>query len=442
MKAFFAPLARGITYTRALYLLLGLPLGIFYFVFLVVSLSVGVGLVIIWVGVPILFAAVLIWRGLGAVERGLAEALLGETIDPPDSPTVQGTSYARKARSVLSDSYTWRSFAWLLLRFPLGIAGFVVTVVLLSVTFGLLAAPATLAIDELSTTVDSSRIVIDNGTVVVETGDVELDWIEDIPVWTVWLLPVLGVFAAGASAHVISGFGRLHGLMARPLLGPSEREQRAVLKQRTDVLEERTMLAHELHDSLGHTLTMMVVQSGAAGHVFDKDPEFAREALGNIETSGRQALGELDRILGLLREDDAGDRTPHPDLSVLTGLVEQMNGTGLDVRLIIEGDTERIPREVSRFGYRIVQEALTNVLKHAGAVPTDVRIHRTAGALEIEVTDDGPGIPVSAPSESGGLGGGRGLVGVRERVALLGGSVEAGPRPDGGFRVWARLPID
>ena len=422
MKRLFAPLARGITYTRALYLLLGLPLGIFYFVFLVTSLSVGLGLVIIWVGVVILMAAVLIWRGLGAVERGLADALLGETIDPPPSPTTAGTSYAKKARAVIADSYTWRSFAWLLLRFPLGIAGFVLTVVLVSGTFSLLAAPASLFVDDWVT-------------------DADLGWVQDIPEWTVWLLPVLGVFAAAVSAHIISGFGRLHGLMARPLLGPSEREQRAVLKQRTDVLEERTMLAHELHDSLGHTLTMMVVQSGAAGHVFDKDPEFARQALGNIETSGRHALGELDRILGLLREGDGGERAPQPDLSRIPALIDQLGAAGLEVRLVTEGPVDRVPREVGRYGYRIVQEALTNVLKHAGAVPAEVRIHRTAGALEIEVCDDGPvgGPPASAGT--GGLGGGRGLVGVRERVALLGGSVEAGPRPDGGFRVWARLPI-
>lgn len=442
MKRFFAPLGRGITYTRALYLLLGLPLGIFYFVFLVTSLSLGVGLLIIWVGVVILFVAVVTWRGLGAVERGLADALLGETIDPPVSPTVTGTSYAKKARAILSDSYTWRSFAWLLLRFPLGIAGFVVTVVSIAITVSLLTAPAALLVGDLSTTVNSGQIVIDDGSIVINSGDVDFSWAEDVPAWAVWLLPIVGVFAAGASAHLISGFGRLHGLMARPLLGPSEREQRVALTQRTNVLEERTMLAHELHDSLGHTLTMMVVQSGAAGHVFDQDPEFARDALGNIETSGRQALSELDRILGLLREDDGGERLPQPDLTALPGLVEQMNTAGLEVRLVAEGAIERVPRDVSRFGYRIVQEALTNVLKHAGAVPTEVRIHRTAGALELEVTDDGPGLPLGAPADADGLGGGRGLVGVRERVALLGGSVETGPRPDGGFRVWARLPID
>jgi signal transduction histidine kinase len=385
-------------------------------------LSLGVGLAIIWVGVVILFGAVLMWRGLGAIERALAEALLGETIDPPLSPTITGTTYARKARAIISDSYTWRSLAWLLLRFPLGIAGFVLTVVLGSVTVSLLAAPVSLFIGDFS-------------------RDADVDWLQDIPEWSVWLLPIAGVFVAAISAHIISGFGRLHGLMARPLLGPSEREQRALLKRRTDVLEERTMLAHELHDSLGHTLTMMVVQSGAAGHVFDTDPEFAREALGNIETSGRQALGELDRILGLLREDEGGERAPQPDLARVPALVEQMEAAGLDVELITEGAVDQVPRDVSRFGYRIVQEALTNVLKHAGSVPAVVRIHRTAGAVEIEVSDDGPGLPVGAPAEAAGLGGGRGLVGVRERVALLGGSVEAGPRPDGGFRVWVRLPV-
>ena len=438
MKRFFAPLGRGITYTRALDLILGLPLGVFYFVFLVTSLSLGVGLLIIWVGALILFVAVLAWRGLGAVERGLADALLGETIDPPVAPTIAGTSYAKKARAILSDSYTWRSFAWLLLRFPLGIAGFVVTVVSIAITVGLFAAPAALLVDDFSAVVDSTQVVRVDGVLMVNDGEVDLRWFNDIPDWTVWLLPIVGVFAAGASAHLISGFGRLHGLMARPLLGPSEREQRAALTRRTNVLEERTMLAHELHDSLGHTLTMMVVQSGAAGHVFDSDPEFAREALSNIETSGRRALGELDRILGLLREDDAGERMPQPDLTALPGLVEQMDIAGLEVRLIAEGAVERTPRDVSRFAYRIVQEALTNVLKHAGAVPAEVRVHRTAGALEIEVTDAGSGLPVDAA----GLGGGRGLVGVQERVALLGGSVEAGPRPGGGFRVWARLPID
>lgn len=428
MKRFFAPLSQVVTYTRAVYLLLGLPFGVFYFVFLVTSLSLGVGLAIVWVGVLILFAAVLIWRGLGAIERGMADVLLGEPIEAPQPLDIPvNASYATRARAIASDSYTWRSFAWLLLRFPLGIFGFVVVTGAVSITAAFLSAPAATFITDYEFEVDGELV--------------DISWLQDVPDALFWLLPIVGILFFVASTHAISGLGRLHGLMARPLLGPSEREQRAALTRRTSVLEERTMLAHELHDSLGHTLTMMVVQAGAAGHVFDRDPDFAREALANIETSGRQALTELDRILGLLRDDQGAERAPQPDLTSVPGLVEQMDAAGMSMRLIAEGDLEQVPLDVSRFGYRVVQEALTNVLKHAGSVATEVRLHRTAGALEIEVIDEGPG---PAPDELGdvlGGGGGRGLVGVRERVTLLGGVVEAGPRPDGGFRVWARLPI-
>lgn len=428
MKRFFAPLIRVVTYTRALYLLLGLPFGVFYFVFLVVSLSLGIGLAIVWVGVLILFATVLIWRGLGAIERGMADVLLGEPIDPPQPLVVpDNASYAKRARAIVSDSYTWRSFAWLLLRFPLGIFGFVFVTTALSVTAALLAAPAAAFITEYEFEVDGELV--------------DITWLQDVPDILFWLLPIVGIAFFVASLHAISGLGRLHGLMARPLLGPSEREQRDVLTRRTSVLEERTMLAHELHDSLGHTLTMMVVQAGAAGHVFDRDPAFAREALENIETSGRRALSELDRILGLLREDQGAERAPQPDLTRVPALVEQMDVAGMAVRLIAEGDLEQVPGDVSRFGYRVVQEALTNVLKHAGPVATEVRLHRTAGALEIEVTDEGSEHAPEGAGDVLGGGGGRGLVGVRERVGLLGGAVEAGPRPGGGFRVWARLPI-
>lgn len=426
MKRLFAPLSSSLTYTRAVYLVLGFPLGLFYFVFLVTSLSLGVGLAIIWVGLAILFATVLAWRALGSLERGLARTLLGERIESPPAPAVPaGAGYAKRARAIISDSYTWRSFAWLILRFPLGVFGFVFVVTATAVTLSAFAAPA-------GAFVTDYRIVTDGETL-------DISWLESIPDWTLWLLPVVGVFLAAASAHAVSGFGRLHGLMARPLLGPSEREQRAALRQRASVLESRTMLAHELHDSLGHTLTMMVVQAGAAGHVFDKDPEFARDALDNIETSGRRALGELDRILGLLRQDGSEDRAPQPGLDRVPMLVEQMAAAGLEIRLTLDGDLDSVPVEVGRFGYRIVQEALTNVLKHAGPVETDVRLNRFATALEIEVTNsgtDGPG-----QSDPGLTAGGRGLVGVGERVTLLGGRLEAGPLPEGGFRLWAHLPV-
>jgi signal transduction histidine kinase len=213
-----------------------------------------------------------------------------------------------------------------------------------------------------------------------------------------------------------------------------------VQRRRAQVAEERTRLAHELHDSVGHTLTMMVVQAGAGAHVYDRDPEFARRALGNIETSGRQALGELDRILGILRDDDVAERSPQPGLDQVARLVGDLAEAGLGVDLIVDGSLDGLPLDVSRSGYRIIQESLTNVMKHAGPVPTTVSVHRGAGFVEIEVLNGPPagGGTTFAPAESGG----RGLIGIEERTAMLGGSVEAGPRPGGGFRVWARLPLE
>jgi signal transduction histidine kinase len=398
------------------YLLLGLPFGIFYFTFLVTALSVGVGLVVVWVGVPILLGTVVAWRAMGRFERRFLTAMMGGEIEP--APTLSPEpNWWERAKAVIADSYTYRSFFWLLLRFPFGIAGFVIVVVGLSVPLSLMAAPIILAFPE----------------------SWELGWIESVS-WLVWLLPVIGILLAGVVAQVINGFAVVHMMVGRPLLGPSARQEVARERKRADVAEERTRLAHELHDSVGHTLTMMVVQAGAGGHVYERDPEFAKQALANIEQSGRTALGELDRILGILREDDAVERAPRPGLSKVPVLVEDLSSAGLPVELRLEGSTGDVPGETSRSAYRIVQEALTNVLKHAGNVPTSITIHRGAGAVEIEVLNDPA--PSGAVGTMNGEGGGRGLIGIEERVAMLGGSVEHGHRPGGGFRVWARLPID
>lgn len=418
MKALFKALGQTSTYKRMAYLLLGLPIGVFYFVFLVTALAVGVGLSIVWVGVPILIGAVLAWRAFGAFERGLSAVLLDTPIERPPSPITPGLSWGRRVRALLTDSYTWRSFAWLLVRFPLGVIGFALVVALVSVTFTLLVAPAVHWFPE----------------------EIDAEWLERLPDALVWFVPLGGILLAAVSANAISGLGALHGLMAKPLVGPSAEQERAELQERTDILEERTLLAHELHDSVGHTLTMMVVQAGAGGHVFDRDPEFAREALENIEGSGRQALGELDRILGIMREDDDGQRSPQPTLSRLPTLIEEMRAAGAQLSLVAEGTTNDLPAEISRSGYRIIQEALTNVLKHAGPVLAEVRLARTEAAVEIEVSNEASTRYDQQEISPSGIGG-RGLTGIRERVAMLGGSVEAGPRSDGGYRVWARLPL-
>ena len=415
---FFHPLADSLTYRRLAYLLLGLPIGVTYFVFLVTGLALAGGLLVIAVGAAVFAATVLAWRGMASFERSLARGLLGVSIETPPSPLREGMDWFTKAKAILLDSATWRSFAWLLLRFPLGIAGFVVSIVALSITFALLVAPlALLASDSITLEINGSPVNLDA---------------------YLWIGPIVGVLLVPISAWVVTGFGALHGVIARSLLGPSPSQQQARLVERTTQLEERTELAHELHDSVGHTLTMIVVQAGAGRHVFDKDPQFAKDALSQIETAGRRALGELDRILGILRDDDAAERAPQPGLHRLSALIGDLGELGVDVDLAVEGAVDDLPDAIDLTAYRIVQEALTNVVKHAGPVPVRVRLHRTAGALEIEVTNEAA---PKAPTPVEGSGG-RGLAGMRERIAILGGTVEAGPRPDGGWRVWASLPIE
>jgi signal transduction histidine kinase len=188
---------------------------------------------------------------------------------------------------------------------------------------------------------------------------------------------------------------------------------------------------------VGHTVTVMVVQAGAGRHVFESDPQFAKDALANIETSGRKALSELDRILGLMRSGDGPERAPQAGLADLGNLVAEVRDAGLPVQLTIEGDLQALPQDIDRSAYRIVQEALTNVLKHAGPVATAVTLERRADALEIEVVNK----PAASAAVPGSTRKGHGLVGITERAALFGGHSEAGPLPDGGYRVWVVLPV-
>jgi signal transduction histidine kinase len=417
MNEFFGVLGKPETYRNLGYDLLAFPLGIAYFVFLVTGLSVGAGLVVIWVGVPILLGMILAWRALGAFERGLHRSLLGvDVAEPLTTFRGKGSLWVR-TKGLLGDPVTWRTLAWLFLRFPAGIGAFVVTITLLATSIGLVAGP--LAVTLFPDAVDAG-------------ADFTVD-----PDLAIWLLPV-GILLLFATAHVVNGIAWLHGVVGKALLGPTARERERALQRRTSMLEERTRLAHELHDSVGHTVTVMVLQAGAGRKLLDSDPEFAKQTLETIETSGRRALAELDRVLGLLRADDAreGDRAPQPGLGRLPTLIAQVEEAGLSVTLEQEGSLDGLPHDLDRSAYRIVQESLTNVLKHAGPVATRVSVARQPEALTLEVVNGGAAVP-ALDLESGG----HGLVGIRERVAVFDGDVEAGPRNDGGFRVWVRLPL-
>jgi signal transduction histidine kinase len=213
------------------------------------------------------------------------------------------------------------------------------------------------------------------------------------------------------------------------------------------VAEERSRIARELHDVIAHAVSVMVVQAGAARRVTDSRPDQAKDAMTLIESTGRQALVEMRGLVGVLRDfDEPTSLDPQPRLADVAMLVERSRAAGLDVSLEIRGEPRPLPTGIDLSAYRIVQEALTNVRKHARTASAEVRVLYGALALQIEVVDDGQG-PLERTAGTGngngnGDGRGHGLIGMRERVAVYGGRLEVGPRPTRGFRVLARLPLE
>ncbi|MET9994817.1 sensor histidine kinase [Streptomyces mutabilis] len=211
-----------------------------------------------------------------------------------------------------------------------------------------------------------------------------------------------------------------------------ERAERAqAARRRAD--EERLRIARELHDVLAHSISVINVQAGVGLALLDTDPEQARTALTTIKAKSKEALGEVRQVLDTLRAPGAAPRTPAPGLDRLPELVEQAASAGLTVE--VEGKPPALTPATDLAAFRIVQEALTNVVRHSGSRHARVCLAREGGALGLRIDDDGP----ATGAEAGGSG--NGLAGMRERAAALGGTVEAGPRPDGGFRVLATLPI-
>jgi signal transduction histidine kinase len=221
----------------------------------------------------------------------------------------------------------------------------------------------------------------------------------------------------------------------------AELEQAREDLARRAVADERLRLARELHDVVAHSMSVIAVQSGVGAHVAETQPEEARKALAAIETASRAALEELRRLLGVLRQDDGdephGSLAPVPGLADLDALLAEVGKAGLAVRLRVEGVRPELPAGVDLSAYRIVQEALTNVVKHAGPARAQVVVCYGDQEVAVEITDDGKG----APGDGRTAKVGHGIIGMRERVALFGGDLEAGPMPGGGFRVAARLPF-
>ncbi|MBH1934953.1 sensor histidine kinase [Streptomyces sp. AV19] len=220
-----------------------------------------------------------------------------------------------------------------------------------------------------------------------------------------------------------------------------EREQQSKMA----VAAERARIARELHDVVAHNVSVMVVQADGAAYVLDSSPETARQALETISGTGRQALAEMRRLLGVLRSEEGapsgGEYVPQPDVEQIEELVEQVRGAGLPVDYKIEGSARPLPSGVELTAYRIVQEALTNARKHGGPdVGASVRLTYFDDGLGLLVEDDGRGAQHELYESGGADGMGHGLIGMRERVGMVGGTLDAGPRPGGGFRISVLLP--
>jgi signal transduction histidine kinase len=427
VRTALAPLHRRSTYRRLMFLLLGsaAAVGFASIGALVVGSMLPAGSapatqVVQIAGplVPILPVAVAIGmlRSTLVIQRTLARALLG--VPAADLP----------ANATISAGHRWRSAAFFVLHM---LAGYVLGLLILLIcgfiliTLAAFTGPQTFG-DPVgpSTPAEFRRL----GPPIILT-----------------LLLALPYTAALLGA----GFARL----ATRLLGPTPDERLAALRLRVRSLAEHNRLARELHDSVGHALSVVAVQAGAAQRVLDHDPEVARTALATIADSARRALDDLDHVLALLRAEPG-----HPadgvqwTLSNLDTLLADVRAAGLTVDLRCTGDLAAVPAVVSREAYRIVQEGLTNALRHAGPVPVTLVIRSDPSGLAMELSnylpDHGPGeregggapsprwqSVVGAERETSG----RGLTGIRERVALLGGTVSAGPR-DGRWRVAVHLP--
>ncbi|MBG0828400.1 sensor histidine kinase [Planomonospora sp. ID67723] len=323
-------------------------------------------------------------------------------------------------------------------RWPLTVFGVVSATSFVQWVFGVEATPFNLSVLVAMYTVASCRgvrwavaagLVAELG-LALAFGQVTRD--PDFETWASMSVFVVAIWISGIYANTRRRY--LEGLEERAERAERERDQQA----RLAAAAERARIARELHDVVAHNVSVMIVQADGAGYAIDQDPEQAREAVRVISATGRRALAEMRRMVGVLRADDGGveEYAPQPDLSQLDGLVERVRASGLPVELRVVGVVRELPEGEQLTVYRIVQEALTNTLKHGGpGSGAVVEMEYGVRELVVRVCDDGRG--AAARSRPGG----HGLVGMRERAAMFGGTVEAGPRPGGGFQVVVRLPV-
>jgi signal transduction histidine kinase len=403
LRTVLAPLVSGLTYRRYVHLLLGAVVALPYaglIALFVASVTQGgldpVASVVLCTIAVLAGVGVLLVPGVRALEVTAARALLGADVPDPDPATADSWPARRRAA------------AWLVVVVVAGCVVALATLIAVPTAVGFVVAPW------------------------VPLPGLDVGW------RAAWAPPV-GLLLLPALLYLVWGTGAVLARIAPRFIGPSSAERMAgelaAARAAAHVLGERNRLARELHDSVGHALTITTLQAGAAARMLDTDPAFVARALEAIAEAGRSALADLDHVLGLLRDPGtAADRAPQPDLHDVDALVAGTRTAGVQVTAEVDGSLSAVPAGVSRETYRIVQECLTNALRHAGPVPVMVRIAIGADALVVDVVN---------PLGTGGrtrTGGGRGLDGLRERVSLLRGEVCAGPEGDT-WHVRATLPF-
>lgn len=264
-------------------------------------------------------------------------------------------------------------------------------------------------------------------------------WVQVIFVTIIMTVPFVLAWVLGDSLRTRRAyFDQLEERAAR-----LEREREA--QSKVAVAAERARIARELHDVVAHNVSVMVVQADGAAYVMDAAPDQAKQALETISSTGRQALAEMRRLLGVLRTGDApesGEYVPQPDVEQIEDLVAQVRQTGLVVDFKVEGTPRPLPSGVELTAYRVVQEALTNTRKHGGPdAGASVRLVYFDDGLGLLIEDDGRGAAHELYEDGGADGAGHGMIGMRERIGMVGGTLDAGPRPGGGFRISALLPL-
>lgn len=439
IRRYFAVTWSRRTWRELAYLLLALPVAAIWYQYVIVMYAVGLALTVVWVGVVIAAFAHWTLRPIGESERKAVNAFLAADIaappprkyllhEPGEPLTLSGAG--RWGHALLHDAQSWRTLAWLMIRIVLAPIGFTLAILALVVPIALISAWLLVVVVALGVVPDSG-LDDPSAAAVVDT----------VTFWTLVGTPVLA-FAVPMFAWVVHHYASLVAALARWSLGPGRDVTLAAATERAELAETQLRVDQELHDSIGHMITMNIVQAGAGAHVFDADPEFARQALRNIEERGRVAMGELDRIIATIRGDEEGPRAPLPSLDDVTTLVEQARAAGLDVETRLEARIA--PSPLSRAGYAIVREGLTNAAKHAPGSSIHVHVATLPDALAVSVRN-GPAArgatPIAALREARSSIG-HGIAGIRDRAALLGGSSVIGPLSDGGFEVMALLPLE